>query len=394
MSTKTRILLFTGLVAATAGVIFYGVFDKKQDLLNAGTQKEAATKAAEEALRVQKQLKIQAAITVDVEPFFADAKVKAALERAGIVLSPVRMGSRDMADALEKQSSKPTTNAAAYTVFIASGVVAGSQIADVAKAKGISPVVSSPFFTPLVFATWAPVIERLKGSRIASADAEGIVKINTAALLKVMNDKKRWSELPGTGFSSPRSVLVSTTDPLKSNSAATYLAMMAAVSNGGEAPQTLAEGERLASALAHLFLRQGYKESYVNGAFEDYIGIGMGKSPIAFVYESQMLTFAAQNNGIQKEMALAYPDPGIFSKIICIEVQPETKRLCDTLASDADMQEAATRYGFRSGPPEPFALKAKALGLSIPARINNLVDPPAHSVMISMINTIKKLGEQ
>ena len=55
---------------------------------------------------------------------------------------------------------------------------------------------------------------------------------------------------------------------------------------------TAPKGLELAQKLAELFQRQGFQENYVNGAFDDYLSIGMGKTPLAFIYESQMLAQA------------------------------------------------------------------------------------------------------
>jgi hypothetical protein len=272
-------------------------------------------------------------------------------------------------------------------------VVAGTLIADKAKELNLPAVVSSPFFTPLVLATWTPIMSKLTQARVASKTADGVSMIDVAGLRKLMDAKKRWSDLPGDAFASQKSILVSTTDPAKSNSAASYLGLLAAVASGGEAPDSEARATAVAEQLAHVFSRQGYKESYVNGAFEDYVAIGIGKSALAFVYEAQMISYAAKNKGLQQDMVMAYPNPGIFSKMVCVSVKAETKRFCDLLSTDPTLQKVAVRFGFRSTMQEEFMASAKSAGLIVPARIENLVDMPSHNVMMAMLAVIQKEGK-
>jgi hypothetical protein len=102
--------------------------------------------------------------------------------------------------------------------------------------------------------------------------------------------KKRWKDLQGSAaYDVTRSVLVS-----HHRRAAQQL--------GGDVPgadQPALQGDivtdrataqKVALKLAELFKRQGYQENYVNGNFDDYVSIGIGKTPMAFIYENQIVS--------------------------------------------------------------------------------------------------------
>jgi hypothetical protein len=58
-----------------------------------------------------------------------------------------------------------------------------------------------------------------------------------------------------------------------------------------------ATAQTVALKLAELFKRQGYQENYVDGNFDDYVAIGIGKTPMAFIYENQLVKHALGQEG-------------------------------------------------------------------------------------------------
>jgi hypothetical protein len=94
-----------------------------------------------------------------------------------------------------------------------------------------------------------------------------------------------------------------------------YLALTSYAKNG-DVVTDRAAAEPLARQLAELFKRQGYQENYVNGNFDDYVAIGMGKAPMAFIYEYQLVSHALAKKGIAADMVLMYPQPTIVNKVV------------------------------------------------------------------------------
>jgi hypothetical protein len=173
--------------------------------------------------------------------------------------------------------------------------------------------------------------------------------------------KKRWKDLKGAeAYDVSRGVLVSTTDVRRSNSAAMYLALTSYAKHG-DVVTDRATAETVTRQLAELFKRQGYQENYVNGNFDDYVAIGMGKAPMAFIYEYQLVSHALAKKGIAADMVLMYPQPTIVNKVVFMATTERSRALADLLANNAELQKIGVEYGFRIADTKTFApVKAAA----------------------------------
>ena len=188
-----------------------------------------------------------------------------------------------------------------------SGVVAANQIADAAAKAKIAIAQSSPFYTPMVIASWQPVAKILVANGMAKPLGDRTYGVDIAKLTETMLARKRWKDLKGAeAYDVSRGVLVSTTDVRRSNSAAMYLALTSYAKNG-DVVTDRAAAEPLARQLAELFKRQGYQENYVNGNFDDYVAIGIGKTPMAFIYEYQLVSLRARQEGHRRRHGADVP---------------------------------------------------------------------------------------
>ncbi|MFN7692783.1 MAG: hypothetical protein ACK5O3_01910 [Burkholderiales bacterium] len=334
--------------------------------------------AQEQAVIAQTEA-MKGLIAVDVEPFFKDERVIKLLTANRLPVQAARVGSRDMAG---KLSDSPD-------FFFASGVVAANMIVDAARKANKPATQSSPFHTPLVVASWEPVANILASNGMAKALGPKLYALDMEKLTQSMLAKQRWRDLKGSAdYSVSRSVLVSTTDIRRSNSAAMYLALTSHALNG-EVVSDRAKGNELALKLAELFKRQGFQENYVNGAFDDYLSIGMGKTPLAFIYESQMLA-QAQKGGVRPEMVLMYPQPTIVNKLVLVAMNERGRKLAELLATNKELQAIALEFGFRTGDPAAFAAAAQKAGLAVENQLNQVVDPPSFDLMFDMIDIVSK----
>lgn len=326
-------------------------------------------------------------ITVEVESYFQDPRVQKVLADNGFKLGVKRIGSRDMA-AKVVPGQMPD-------FFFPSGVVASNQIVDAAKKANLSTTVYSPIYTPLVIASWKQVAQVLQANGMAGATPEGVWRVDTAKLTQTMIDKKRWNELKGSqSYDVSKAVLVSTTDVRKSNSAAMYLALTTYTLNGGEVVTDMDAANKMALRVSGLFKRQGYQENYVNGNFDDYVSIGMGKSPLAFVYESQMLSYALARKGLGPEMVMLYPQPTLFNKVQLVATNDVSKRLGELMSGNAELQRLASEYGFRTADSSSFLAAAKSVALAVEPTLTQVVDPPSFEIMAEMIGVItREMGQ-
>jgi hypothetical protein len=212
-----------------------------------------------------------------------------------------------------------------------------------------------------------------------------------AAYMRLVDKNTRWKDLPGnTTYPVNKSILITSTDVRKSNSAAMYLSLAAYVANGDNIVENDAQVVPLMDRLSPLFLRQGFVASSSEEPFEDYLVQGMGKSPMVMIYESQFIQRAAALDGsITPDMVLMYPDPTIFSKHTLVGLTASGTRLGDFLLNDPEMRTLATEYGFRTTDTAAFTKFVTDHKLTVPASLINVIDPPTYETLESMITRLE-----
>ena len=376
MNKATKVIVTVLLLALFGGAAYFSVFQTGR--LQSGPEGLAGRLTG--AVQTQE---LAGLISLDVEPYFNDPRVQKALADNGFKLKVVRIGSRDMADRVLPGQTPD--------FFFPSGVVAANQIADAARKANVASGMYSPFYSPMVIASWAPIARVLAANGIAKEVQPKVWNVDTVQLTRLMLDNKRWRDLKGAeAYNVSKSVLVSTTDLRKSNSAAMYLALTSYALNGGDIVTDRATAEKMARGVAGLFKRQGYQENYVNGNFDDYVSIGIGKTPMAFIYEYQIMTHALAQKGIGADMVLMYPTPTLFNKEVFVSTSERARKLGDLLSTDATLQRLAVAHGFRIADTGHFVQAASAAGLAVEERITEVIDPPSFELMGSMIEVVSR----
>jgi hypothetical protein len=309
------------------------------------------------------------------EPFFKDPRVLAALRRGGFDVTVSTAGSRQIAGAdLSKEA-----------FAFPAGVPAAEKIRhDHAGSKAIVP-----FYTPMAIATWKPIVDLLTKAGVVTT-AGDLTTLNVAAYMKLVDTNTRWKDLPGNAtYSVNKSILITTTDVRKSNSAAMYLALTSYVANGDNIVENGTAVDPLIDRLKQLFLRQGFVASSTEEPFNDYLVQGMGKTPMVMIYESQFIQKAAAADGsITPDMVLMYPDPTIFSKHTYVGLTPDGIRLGDFLSTDPELRTLATEYGFRTTDTAAFTKFVTDHKLAVPANLVNVIDPPTYETLEAMITRL------
>lgn len=369
LSTGRRAAITVLLTATFGGALYFALRGQQQE-----------QQAQIEHQEVASTLVLKGLISLDVEGYFKDARVLQRLAAKRLPVEVVRVGSREMA-------SKVVAGSAPDFLF-SSGVVAVPPIIEAARKLNLPATQVAPFHSPLVLASWEPIAKILVANGLAKAVSPKVYSVDIERLTKLMLARKKWKELKdAAGYDVSRSVLVSTTDLRRSNSGALYLALTSAALNG-EVVTDQASGQKLALQLAELFKRQGYQENYVDGNFDDYVSIGMGKTPMAFIYEYQMVRHALQKKGIGADMVLMYPQPTLVNKEVFVALNERAKALGELLATDPELQGIAVEYGFRIADTERFVSAVKPTGLAVEPRVTQVIDPPASEVMARMIDTV------
>ena len=377
MSKLSKIAVTLLLLAGFGAALLFSLRGQKTEV--AKQQEEAAVAAAGA---------INGLIALDVEPYFKDERVRKILADKRLPVSVTRVGSRDMAGKVGAAGAVGASPSSP-DFFFPSGVVAANQIVDAARKVGITVAQSSPFYTPMVMASWAPIAQILVTNGLAKPLGDTTFGGDMAKLTALMLAKKRWKDLQGaSAYDVTRSVLVSTTDVRRSNSAAMYLALTSYALQG-DVVTDRPTAQAVAAKVAELFKRQGYQENYVNGNFDDYVSIGIGKTPLAFIYEYQMVQFALAKK-VQPDMVLIYPQPTIVNKVVFVAVSERAKALADLLAGNAELQRIGVEYGFRIADTGVFMQAVKPTGLAVEERLSQVVDPPSFEIMGEMIDVVAR----
>ena len=321
---------------------------------------------------------VQGLIGSEKDPFFRDPRVIAALKRGGFDVQVSTAGSRQIAerDLSEQDFAFPA------------GVPAAEKIRqDHPGSKAFIP-----FYTPMAIATWKPIVALLTQAGVVHTNGD-LTTLDVDAYVRLVDQNKRWKDLPGnTAYPVNKSVLITSTDVRKSNSAAMYLSLASYVANGDNIVQNDASAQGIADRLSPIFLRQGFQASSTEEPFDDYLVQGMGKSPMVMIYESQFIQRAAAADGsITPEMQLIYPDPTILSKHTFVGLTPDGQRLGEFLTNDPEMRQLATEYGFRTTDTAAFNTFVQAHQLPVPANLLDVIDPPTYEALEAMITRLESL---
>ncbi|GAC1613674.1 MAG: hypothetical protein NVS9B1_22470 [Candidatus Dormibacteraceae bacterium] len=310
-------------------------------------------------------------------PFFQDPEVIRVFRDNGLELQIDTAGSRQIAS---------TVDLSRYDFAFPAGVPAAEKIKADHKAKNVY----SPFYTPMAIATFRPITQLLIGAGVAK-DNGSYISLDMKGYLALVAKNVRWSDLPNnTSYPAGKSILITSTDIRTSNSAAMYLSIASYVANANNIVQDPGQATAALPAVEPIFLRQGLTASSSEEPFQDYLSIGIGKTPMVMVYEAQFLAAAAANNGsISKEMVLMYPDPDVLSKHTVVPLTANGDRVGQLLLNNVQLQKLATKYGFRTNNPATFNQFLTAHGLTTPSLVN-LIEPPTYENLEAMITAIQQ----
>ena len=315
-------------------------------------------------------------------PFFQDPDVIKEFHSRGFDVQVDTAGSRQIAT---------TVDLSKYDFAFPAGQPAALKIQQDHKAKATYV----PFYTPMAIATFTVIGDLLKTAGVATFSG-GVYTLDVDKFLKLVAQNKRWTDIPGnTTYPAGKSILVTSTDPTKSNSAAMYIAIASYVANSNNVIESPSQAQSVLPRIAPLFLRQGFTESSSEAPFEDYLSIGIGKDPMVMIYEAQYIAReAAKDGSINSAKALMYPSPTVLSKHTLVPLTPNGDAIGRLLVNDAKLQSLAVKYGFRTSDPNAFTKYLTDRGVTPPPQLVNVIEPPTYDNLEAMINGISTLQNQ
>ncbi|MFJ9363389.1 three-helix bundle dimerization domain-containing protein [Nocardia sp. NPDC101769] len=307
--------------------------------------------------------------------FFDDPKVADALAKHGFKVEVEPAGSRQIATSVDLSKydfAFPSSSAAAELVQRKSGVT-GKYV---------------PFSSPMAIATFKPIADLLTQAGIVQPGAT--TTFDVEKYLSLAEKGVQWNQLEGNStYSVPKNVLVSTTDPRTSNSAAMYLAVTAYVANDNTIVRGAKAEDFAVSRVSRLFTRQGFTESSSDGPFKDYLSNGMGTVPMAWIYEAQYVD-AAVHNQLKPDMVLTYPKPTVMSQHTVVPLDDKGDQIGKLLTTDPDLQRLAAEHGFRPTDVSLFTNATAAHQLPVDVNLVNQVSPPDYDTLEHLLDGVAK----
>ncbi len=319
---------------------------------------------------------VHGVIGSEKQPFFADPAVKAAFAKHGYDVEVDTAGSRQIAT---------TVNLSKYDFAFPAGTPAAQKIL---RTRGTTTSYV-PFFTPMAIATFTPIAQLLEKEGVATSHG-GYWTLDMKKFLALADKKVRWTDIPGnTAYPNSNYVLATTTDIATSNSSAMYASILSYVANNDTILDSPASATSVLDKISPLYLEQGYTEQSSEAPFDDYLSIGIGKTPMVFVYEAQFVAQAALHDGsIQPNMVLMYPDPTIESKHTVVPLNPTGDAIGQLLVNDPTLQHLAVVHGFRTATPAAFNDFVQQNHVTVDQQLFNIVEPPTYETLEALINEL------
>ncbi len=278
--------------------------------------------------------------------FFEDPQVIRILRKHNLRVQIVWAGSRELA----------MGSLNGYDFVFPSGQSAASQIYERHAHNGYSNDYR-PFNSPLTLASFREYAETLVDAGVAvpqptpQGEKPLYYWLDMHKFLRLTERSRTWNALgiARHGVRNGNLVLANTSDICQSNSADSYLGLVAFIRNGNAVPKDSEAAQSLARKIKPLLVGQG---SPGTSAFLDYKGSGgRNLAPIAVAYEHQFLAYQDQYLGkhhrIDDERVLLYPRPQMMSQPQFIALNPEADPLGELLEQDTELRHRATQLGYQ-----------------------------------------------
>ncbi|MER7008529.1 hypothetical protein ABT297_36530 [Dactylosporangium sp. NPDC000555] len=299
--------------------------------------------------------------------FFADPDVRQVLARHGWSVRADAAGSRQM-----------PARTAGYDFAFPGSKAAADEIRRHAKPAGDDVVV---FSSPLAVATFVPIVDLLQNAHLAARDAGGVWRLDLKALADANRRDLKWTDIQGnTAHRVTRNVLVATTRPADSNSAAMYAVLLDQATGGDLA------------AVAKLFTDQGAVDTTSEEPFESYLRSGRDSAPMVLVYEAQFVDHAV-NDGLTGGQTLMYPTPTLVCEHTIVPLTQAGVEIAKLLATDHDLQLLAARHGFRTADATltaPVFGKVRPGDAPLPDSIDGAVPDPDYKTQHTLLAKLEE----
>lgn len=288
--------------------------------------------------------------------FFDDKEVQRLLRGHNIQVEVTRRGSREVALEVTGQQSEQ------YDFAFPSGQPAADLIKNDRQAKGKYNRTTRLFTSPIVLASYREYAETLSRNGAVTThhrppETSLYYTLHTGKFIELGENGSTWNSI---GIQEQRDVndrviangnrvLAHSSGVCRSNSAATYLSLLAFVRNGTRPPKDDAEVSNVAQQIQPLITAAGMPESDL---FKSYVTPeGKSQGPIVVVYEHQYFAYQIEHvrrhERVDDTRVLLYPEQEFQSDPEFVALTPNGHRLAEVLATDTALQERMKELGYR-----------------------------------------------
>ncbi|MFD9209068.1 hypothetical protein ACFVZM_22645 [Streptomyces sioyaensis] len=331
-----------------------------------------------------------------ISDFFEDPQVIRILRKHGLRVEAFNAGSRQVA----------TGSLKGLDFVFPSGKPAADRINDARQAAGEYSKNFHPFDSPLVLASFRPYAEALHARQVAlpqrtpGGGAPLYYTLDMDRFLSLTRQRLSWNDLhvDHYGISNGNLVVAQTSDICQSNSADSYLGLVASTRHHNAPPTDTTSARALARGISSLLLSQGSASDSLYTYYIDSNGIS--QDPIAVLYEHQYLayqaTYRAAHGTPDTERVLLYPRAEMMSQPHFIALNHQADQLGKLLETDPELRRRETQLGYQLVPSDSVDELATYLnGESIPAPQpagdeQTVAKMPDWQVLEQMIAAIKR----
>ncbi|MEI6681533.1 MAG: hypothetical protein WCO44_02835 [Bacteroidota bacterium] len=325
------------------------------------------------------EVHIRGIIGSEKSSFLENGQVKSILKKKyGIVVDYIRAGSIEMVS----EEAKSETDFLWPSSQVALEIFKSKQGAKIVRAENI-------FNSPIVIYSWDIVVDALVKSGIVKKEMGTYYIVDMPALLKMIREGKRWSDIGLTQLYGK--ISVTTTDPTKSNSGNMFAGLVANILKGGDVvveadlPQVLPE-------VREFFARQGFMQSTSGVLFEQFLKTGVGQYPLMGGYESQAIEFSRMHQDfwpkVKNQIKTLYPVPTVWSEHPLIILNKKATLFIDALKDEEIQKIAWEHHGFRTGLMGVQNDPKTLLVDGIPGAVTKIVPMPRATVMEKIIEAL------
>lgn len=320
---------------------------------------------------------VRGVIGSEKEAYFADPRVVERLKCADLTVDVDGRGSREMLDALRRTDN-------GYSFAFPSSTATADKITEDLHLADRIPLFSSP----MAVATFKPIVDVLARANLVRTATDGSQVVDIAALLDAARRGVTWDQLPGnTEYPVHKTVLLSTTDPQDSSSAIMYLSIASQVAAGGQIVTTPEQVASVLPALCRLVFDQGNKPETSQVLFNSYLVDGMGRIPMALIYEAQYATRApGQQPALTPDRLLLFPRPTVYSRHILLPLDDAGRRVGEALRNDPELVRLAAEHGFRPEQPTTDTMSTRKAPTDV-------VEAPSYAVLEQMLDALQPTPE-